>query len=47
MTKIQFSSQRYSVTIPMSLLKAKGWDKGTEVIWQLDNKGKLYLSKQY
>ncbi|MBT4648378.1 hypothetical protein HOC11_09000 [archaeon] len=41
--KIQYGSNRFHVTIPMSLVHAKGWKKGTELEWKLDSRGKLVL----
>lgn len=32
-------------TIPRALAGALGWEKGTIVVWKLDNNGKLYIEK--
>lgn len=46
MPKLQFSTSRYSITVPTPLVKALGWSKQDELEWKLDNKGQLILLKK-
>lgn len=45
-SKLQFPNKKqYMVTIPKSLVEAKGWKQGDTVEFSFDNKGNLILSK--
>ena len=41
MVKIQLIDGRYSVTLPKALVKAKGWEKGTELAAVFNERGNI------
>jgi len=44
MVKIQQTSKgQYVITLPKALVKAKGWDKGTELMLILNNRGNIEI----
>ncbi|MEA3429778.1 MAG: AbrB/MazE/SpoVT family DNA-binding domain-containing protein [Nanoarchaeota archaeon] len=45
-SRLQFPNKKqYTITIPKSLVGAKGWKKGDELEFVLDNKGDIVLKK--
>ena len=45
-SKLQFPNKKqYTVTIPKSLVEAKGWQKGDTVEFFFDEKGRLVLER--
>jgi len=45
-SKLQFpNNKQYLVTIPKSLVEAKGWKKGDTIEFYFDAKGKLVLDR--
>ena len=45
--KLQMMNNRqFFTTLPNAIVKAKGWDKGDEIIVELDNKGNIVLKKK-
>jgi hypothetical protein len=43
MAKIQFSRGSFFVIVPKSLVKAKKWEKGTEVAFAFNERGNVEL----
>lgn len=44
MVKLQYdNNKQYKVTLPKALIEAKGWEKGTELLVVLDDKGNIVL----
>lgn len=47
MVKLQYDSNgQFKITLPKQLAKAKGWKKGDELYFELDDKGNLIIKKQ-
>ena len=45
-SRLQFPNKKqYTVTIPKSLVAAKGWKKGDDLEFVLDDKGQIILRK--
>ena len=44
MVKLQFdNNKQYKITLPKSLIDAKGWKKGSDIRVVLDDKGNIVL----
>jgi len=43
--KIVESNNQYKVTIPKELVLAKGWSKGTRLMFVEDKNGNIYLKE--
>lgn len=39
------TSGRYNITVPASIVKAKGWKKGEELEWEISDEGSLKLTE--
>jgi bifunctional DNA-binding transcriptional regulator/antitoxin component of YhaV-PrlF toxin-antitoxin module len=47
MVRIQYdANEQFKITLPKQLVKAKGWRKGDELYFELDEKGNLVLKKE-
>ena len=47
MIKLQFvNGKQYKITLPKSIVEAKGWKKGDELKIVLDDKGNLIIKKE-
>lgn len=44
-SKTKEGKTHYFLTIPMALVNAKGWKKGTELKTELDNKGNIIIKE--
>lgn len=45
-SKLQYPNKKqYTITIPKSLVAAKGWKKGDDLEFVLDDKGNIILRK--
>lgn len=45
-SKLQYPNKKqYTITIPKSLVAAKGWKKGDDLEFVLDDKGQIILRK--
>ncbi len=44
--KIQESDSQFRITIPKAIVKAKGWDKGTELEPKFDEEGRLVFEEK-
>lgn len=45
MVKLQESKNRYSITIQKKFVKAKGWEKGQELLVNLNNDGNIEIKE--
>ena len=46
MPKIQQSkNQQYRITIPLEIMKAKGWNKGQPLIFSMQQNGEITLKE--
>jgi bifunctional DNA-binding transcriptional regulator/antitoxin component of YhaV-PrlF toxin-antitoxin module len=46
-SKIQHPNKKqFMITLPQTLVKAKGWDKGDKIEFLLDDKGQIILKKK-
>ena len=45
MVKLQEYNRQFSVTIPKNIVKKIGWEKGTDIYININEKGKLELEK--
>jgi len=39
------NSGRYNITIPVSIVRAKGWEKGEELEWEINDNGNILLKQ--
>ena len=39
------SSGRYNITVPVSIVRAKGWEKGEDLEWEINDDGNIVLKK--
>ena len=47
MIKLQFvNGKQYKITLPKSIVEAKGWKKGDELKLEIDEKGNLVIKKE-
>lgn len=37
--------ERYSITVPKAMVEAKGWKKGTDLVWMFNERGELVLTE--
>lgn len=45
MVKLQESKNRFSITIPKEYVKAKGWEKGQELVLGFDHNGDIVIKE--
>jgi len=38
-------SGRFNITVPISIVRAKGWDKGDELNWEINDDGGIVLKE--
>lgn len=43
--KLQNNQGQYRLTLPKDIIKAKGWDQGTELIITLTSEGELLIKE--
>lgn len=43
MPKLQHCKNRWSITIPVELIKKKKWKPGKELVWSFDQDGDIKL----
>jgi hypothetical protein len=43
MVKLQQGNNQTFITVPTQIVRAKGWKKGKELHWKINNKGNLEL----
>lgn len=46
MPKLQHTGSQYTLTIPAAIARAKGWAKGDELEYIIDNLGNVLLRKK-
>ncbi|MEK6839698.1 MAG: AbrB/MazE/SpoVT family DNA-binding domain-containing protein [Nanoarchaeota archaeon] len=45
-SKLQYPNEKqFTLTIPQTLVKAKGWQRGDEIEFVLDDKGNILLKR--
>lgn len=42
----QMKQGQFFITLPSSIVKAKGWIKGNEIIIEINSKGEIILDKK-
>jgi bifunctional DNA-binding transcriptional regulator/antitoxin component of YhaV-PrlF toxin-antitoxin module len=41
--KLQWASSKYIITVPKKMVEARGWEKGEELEWKINEDNKLEL----